>query len=100
MGIRDDIPPYLHKAADLFFEELGPHLDAIEELAKSSPGILSPQACSEVSQRFHTIRGGAGFLKLASIAEYATAGEKESEDGTIQSARVIELVTAIRRQLD
>lgn len=100
MSLRDNIPPYLHKAAELFFEEIGLHLDAIEELARSSPGDLSAESRAKISQRFHTIRGGAGFLKLESIAKYATTGETESEGGTLQSSRAIELATAIRRQLE
>lgn len=98
MGTREDIPPYLAKAAELFFEELGAHLSAIDNLVQGD-GALSAAACSEISKRFHTIRGGAAFLKLEGISEPAKDGENEASSGNISAARVLELTGKIKQSL-
>ena len=100
MSIKDNIPPYLANAAELFFEELESHLAAIESLVESNSGdTLSEAARDEIAKRFHTIRGGAGFLKIGELHGIATAGEKESDVDGIPNARVLELVKQIREIL-
>jgi chemotaxis protein histidine kinase CheA len=100
MSIRDDIPPYLKKAADLFFEEIGPHLNAIESLANDNiDGKISAASREEIAKRFHTLRGGAGFLKIEALHAAATAGEKESSADGVSTARVLELTKTIREVL-
>jgi HPt (histidine-containing phosphotransfer) domain-containing protein len=58
----------------MFVEEMQKHLLAAEAFFES--GQWTAETLKEMSGRFHTIRGGAGFFKLVEIASLAGELEK------------------------
>ena len=57
----------------IFYEEVQKHMAAGQILIGAT---VDPKECKEMSMRFHTIRGGAGFFQLKEISELATKLEK------------------------
>jgi chemotaxis protein histidine kinase CheA len=71
------IPEILREAAQIFLTELEGHVavfrDRAAEYAARQNSLSDTRALAE---KFHVIKGGAGFLKLERIREAAAAGEK------------------------
>lgn len=81
MGDKDDLysmnplDPSLAKAREMFVEELGSGLEAIERIL--SAAILANQELSELRQLLHRIKGGAGFFGFSGIEEQSRDFEGE-----------------------
>lgn len=58
----------------MFCEELHKHLSAAESFFAADPWTV--EVLQEMSGRFHTIRGAAGFFKLVEVASIAGELEK------------------------
>ena len=65
------IPEVLHEAARIFLGELRDHA----VFFKTVSGDLTKHA-APLAERFHLIKGGAGFLKLTTLRDSASAAEK------------------------
>ncbi len=81
------IPDYLRDAAKLFLGELEGHLRMLESLVPlgSEPGVIDAALRSHgprLAERFHLIKGGAGFLQLNTIREAAISGERLCKAGS------------------
>ena len=71
---KSDLPEYLKGAFDIFTVELGDHIKELKKI--SEPQLSSSSTINEVIRRFHTLKGGAGFLGLTEIFEYSDKAEK------------------------
>jgi len=82
----------------IFREELTKHLDATCTLFEGTE--WTPEQLREASNRFHTIKGGAGFFRLTTVA--TLAGRLESllgEKGAPELATMLETLRDIDTQL-
>ena len=67
------IPEVLHEATKIFLEELRGH-GAFFRSIESEPDLA--KHANAIAEKFHLIRGGAGFLKLTELKNIASYGEK------------------------
>ena len=71
---KEQLPEYLKPAYDIFVKELSQHLTEMKQISLER---LSDSECrASISRRFHTIKGGAGFLSLNEIADCSDDAEK------------------------
>lgn len=103
------IRPELHSAAKILCEELAGHLRVLESTlsevatADNAPALLAQQA-STLEHRFHTLKGGAGFLQLKKIQELGKKGEDLFKGGTVHGnseqvyASLKEIVTGLKKE--
>ncbi len=76
MAEQAEINDILRPAFESFLEELGKDLLFIEELIDlNSVSEDLPARVSELAERCHRLKGGAGFLKLATCCEVASEAE-------------------------
>jgi HPt (histidine-containing phosphotransfer) domain-containing protein len=84
MAEKQTISDILRPAFESFLEELGKDItfikDLIDEPAFSKTDNVDLSAkISDLAQRFHRIKGGAGFLKLSICCDLANEAEKHYE---------------------
>ncbi len=77
------IPEVLHEAAKIFLAELNGHAEFIHSLRTRLAGAppadtekLLTENAGPLAERFHLIKGGAGFLKLTALKDNASQNEK------------------------
>ena len=81
-----DLPDYLKEAYQLFKLELSSHLG---ELGSQTVTLeMLREGSEQFEQRFHTIKGGAGFLKLERISALASEGEEMFKFGPLDEKSV------------
>ncbi len=80
------------KAYRIFCEELQKHLEATSTMFIT--GDWTPEQLREASNRFHTIKGGAGFFRLTSVA--SLAGELENLLGDTDPADLAKMLDTLR----
>ena len=88
-----DLPDYLLKAYGLFKEEFAKHMKYFSEL-DTCEASLSENAV-EISRRFHTIKGGAGFLEMDRVVELSREGEERFKDFSYSEEMVGSLTSLI-----
>jgi len=71
---KSDLPEYLKGAYDIFVAELRDHTKELSKI--SEPELSKSSTINEVIRRFHTLKGGAGFLGLTEIFECSDRAEK------------------------
>lgn len=75
------IPELLREAADIFEKELDGHLQFFERILDEATRAVSPDEvlrshAHSLAQRFHLLKGGAGFLGLEPMRIAATEGDE------------------------
>lgn len=72
------IPPHFIDAARIFLGELEGHEQAAAVALKTlvDTGAIEEKLAKELAERFHLIRGGAGFLGLDELKQLAEKNEK------------------------
>ena len=98
---KEDLPDYLQKAFVIFVSEFSGHLQCFDSIV-ASPEKLASEAI-EVSRRFHTIKGGAGFLQLETVAQLAGEGEalfKQEPMPEEAISKLEELARSLRAEYD
>ena len=68
-----DLPDYLLKAYGLFKEEFAKHMQFFSELDTDETSLK--ENAVEICRRFHTIKGGAGFLEMDQVVKLSKEGE-------------------------
>ncbi|MCC6954494.1 MAG: Hpt domain-containing protein [Deltaproteobacteria bacterium] len=91
------LPPELAAVNEIFLKEISDHLVAFRAIL--SDASISERSTAEqeklrhgLENRFHVIRGGAGFLQHAQLAACSTRGEKLFRDAK-GGERIAEIVT-------
>ncbi|MFN8390995.1 MAG: Hpt domain-containing protein [Bdellovibrionota bacterium] len=76
--VESRIPAILKEAAVIFLTELEQHSNAMSEALSDTGAPLATLTANakNFSERFHTVKGGAGFLQLDRLKALATDGEK------------------------
>ena len=98
---KSDLPDYLQKAFVIFVEEFQGHLDVFNQASGAEDKLA--EASEEISRRFHTIKGGAGFLQLSQVAEISAEGEKLFRDSPLPEnafSRLKELTSALEEEYE
>ncbi len=98
---KEDLPDYLQKAFVIFVEEFQSHLDVFNQASTTEENLA--EAAEEISRRFHTIKGGAGFLQLSTVADVSAEGEKLFRDSPLPKNafdRLKELTAALQVEYD
>lgn len=96
---KEELPEYLKPAYDIFIQELGQHLDEMNEICPDS--LQDPECRAEISRRMHTIKGGAGFLGLKDIATHADKAEKIfKEEASLEHYQktLVEILGSLKKQ--
>lgn len=117
---RPTIPSALRPALEIFVRELDSHLTYFRQTVQQIAELKRKEALptsyvdelKKLSQRFHTIKGSAGFFQLHSIKDQAAHAEKLFQlESTLNDERLIKsqlqeiilsfhtAVTDIKRQL-
>lgn len=94
-----EIPEYLQKAYQLFKEEFGKHIAYFREQTKNPDGLASNR--EEIYRRFHTIKGGGGFLDLPEVVSLAAEGEDIFKGPLLVQAgrdRFLEIVSLLEEE--
>jgi HPt (histidine-containing phosphotransfer) domain-containing protein len=83
----------------IFCDELSKHMEATRTLFIT--GDWTPEQLRDASNRFHTIKGGAGFFRLTSVAVLAgqlenLLGEKDTAELTQRLETLRDLDTKLR----
>lgn len=94
-----DLLPRMRSAYEIFAEELEKHLEFLleskEVLAeKTEPAELEEvfrQRAKGLEQRFHVLKGGAGFLKIKQVADLSDEFEKFFKKGELNHSDSVEL---------
>ena len=100
------VPPELAAVNDIFIAEVATHLEALRAAASAPPLDDFEKSRRGLENRFHVIRGGAGFLQHTVLAQLAERGERlfreSKEEGQFRTAvmeKLPELVTGIAEAL-
>ncbi len=64
------------KAFLLLIEEIGKHLESTKTLLMGGRGELTPEIIRQIGIEFHTVKGGAGFFGLETLAAAAAGIER------------------------
>jgi len=94
-----EIPDYLKKAYELFKEEYAKHMAYFREQIENIDSVASNR--EEIYRRFHTIKGGAGFLDLGEVVSLAAEGEeifRHSDYEESKTPRFIEIVELLEKE--
>ncbi len=98
-----ELPDYLKKAYELFKDEYSKHMAYFRQQIEHPEQIDSQR--EEIYRRFHTIKGGAGFLELEKVVALATEGEEIFRPQNYDSSKIsrfkeiIELLKKEEKQL-
>lgn len=93
------IPEILLEAAIIFLDELENHAQTLLPLLARLDGktpLLVPTDLSKQKERFHTIKGGAGFLGLVDLAYSASRGEELLKQAQLDGPQQLELARIIQ----
>ena len=98
-----DLSPRLKEALRLFVKELDEHIGAFEQHLGEEveePKSDSKNNILRLKNRFHLIKGGAGFFDLEEIQDTAAEGERLCEEPKSSEflGRLEGLVEALSRQ--
>ncbi len=95
---KPNIPAALRPALEIFMRELDSHLTFFRQTVQQIAEQQAKEALSEtylgelrkLSNRFHTIKGSAGFFQLHAIKDQAASAEKLFlKDDTLQNEMMI-----------
>lgn len=86
--------PELDGVRAIFADELGGHVEALTAAAAQT--AFSEKVRAGLENRFHVIRGGAGFLQLGEIKRIAEIGERDFRGASTAEA----FGTALKRMRD
>ncbi len=92
-----NIQPELKHALEIFIKELDSHIFYLQNTLQSEPLLTDIDNKKHFEHRFHTIRGGAGFLQLHEIQQCATEGEKMMREPQAKSDSEDELRSHLER---
>lgn len=92
----ENIQPHLRKALEIFLKELDSHIYFLQNNLET----VAPQLEPSFEHRFHTIRGGAGFLQLHDIQHAAAEGEKMVRDSKLDPDTTEKVRTQLERIVD